>query len=412
MVITLLLFANIGSKATLFGAKTAASTQIGTDKSQCIQSFDEFAYGGPEFWTQRQPEHVLVGWQQVSTVPPGPSDMPVEYPAFSVELSRVFHGEHEIWVRGVGREGMVWLVYKPESQEWESIPRRIGNTILYSGDLFLTDDGTVWSRTQWYMGSESVDIETVSVLSIFNEDTRRFETAGVPVKIPVSQETEYYYGQAVLPWPKIILDEQNAFWILVNFDGIYRYDPVTQAFERAVNLSNTPINEAALATDGSIYLSKLNKNTKTTKALVTLTQGILLHFRPDSSTIETIEIPDAEWPIFSGMLVDHNERLWLGSIGYRDLNETWHLIHSNPEGFFRNAGDPSWATPRLILESSDGRLWYTRYLDGGGDGTAWYDPEINDGCLILGHSSIIIEDSKRQLWMVANGKLYMYSLES
>lgn len=409
LVILLLLFAIIGSKATLAGVKNAASTQIITDETQCMQSFDDFAYGGPEYWSQRQTEHTLSGWQKESTVPPGPSNMPVEYPTFSVELSRVFHDEQEIWVSGVGQEGAVWLIYKPASQEWESIPRRIGNTVLYPGDLFLTDDGTVWSRTQWHTQSESVDIETASVLGIFNEDTRRFETAGVPIEIPVSQETEYYYGQAVLPWPEIIIDERNNFWIFVSFDGIYHYDPVTQAVERVVNLSNIPINEAALATDGSIYLSKPNEFTNTTRTLFTLTQGMLLHFKPGSDNIETITIPDEAWPVFSGMHVDRNGRLWLGSIGYRDLNETWHLIHSNTEKFFDNAGDPSWATPRLILESSDGRLWYTRYSDGGGEGTAWYDPEVNDGCLILGHSSTIIEDSKQQLWMVANGTLYRYS---
>ncbi len=410
LVIVLVLFADVGSKAVFSGVKSTASTPIGTDVSQCMQSFDEFAYGGPGFWPQRQTEYVLSGWQQVSTVPPGPSNMQVEYPTFSVELSREFHEEQEIWVSGVGQEGAIWLIYKPESQEWESIPRRIGNTVLYSGDLFLAADGTIWSRTQWYPHAVSINIETVSVLSIFNEDTRRFETADVPVEIPVSRETEYYYGQAVLPWPEIILDEQNVFWILVNFDGIYRYDPVMQTVERVVNLANTPINEAALSTDGSMYLSKPNENANITKTLVTLTQGMLLHFKPGSDNIETIKTPDEEWPVFSGMLVDHTGRLWLGSIGYRDLNDTWHLIHSNTEEFFDNAGDPSWATPKLILESSDGRLWYTRYLDGGGEGVAWYDPEVNDGCLILGHSSTVIEDSKQQLWMVANGKLYRYSL--
>lgn len=404
LVIIPLLFAVIGSKATLLGVK---NTAFGTAESQCMQSFVDFAYGGPEYWSQRQTEHALSGWQIESTVPPGPSNVPVDYPAFSVELSRVFREEQEIWVSGVGQEGAIWLIYKPESQEWEIVPRGIGNTGLYSGDLLLTKDTTVWSRTQWY---PQINIETAPVLSIFNEDTRCFETADVPIEIPVSQEAEYYYGQAVLPWPEIIIDERNIFWILVNFDGIYRYNPVTQAVERVVDLSDTPINEAVLSTDGSIYFSKPSEIANTTKALVTLTQGMLRHFKPDSGDIETIKTPKEEWPVFSGMLVDHNGWLWLGSIGYRDLNETWHLIHSNTEEFFDNAGDPSWATPMLILESSDGRLWYTRFLDGGGEGTAWYDPEANDGCLILGHSSIVIEDSKQQLWMVANGKLYRYSL--
>jgi hypothetical protein len=319
------------------------------------------------------------------------------------------NGRQEIWLSGYQEEA-IWLIFKPATQEWEAIPRRIGNTILYSGDLFLANDGTIWSRTQWY--NEPTNIETVSVLSIFNEETRRFETADVPVEISVTQETRYYFAQPVSTWSVIILDAKGVFWIFVSFVGIYRYDPATQTAEQVLDLPNTPINEAAIGPDGSFYLSKPNESISTNRSLASLTQGMLLHFKPSTGQIETIKTPNEEWPTFLGMRVDQHGQLWLGAIGYRDVNEHWHLIHPNPEEFFDHAGDHTWVTPELILESSDGRLWYRRYMDGSGEGVAWYDPELKTGCLIWGTSSTVIEDSKQQLWMIAYGKLYSYSLKS
>jgi hypothetical protein len=45
-----------------------------------------------------------------------------------------------------------------------------------------------------------------------------------------------------------------------------------------------------------------------------------------------------------------------------------------------------------------------------GEGTAWYDPEAGKGCLFTNLASYIVEDANKQLWMVADGKLYRYPL--
>jgi hypothetical protein len=88
------------------------------------------------------------------------------------------------------------------------------------------------------------------------------------------------------------------------------------------------------------------------------------------------------------------------------LDGSWHLIHPYPEQAFDHAGDYLWVPPSLLMESSDGKLWYNRYMDGQGDGTAWYDPKTGEGCLFADYPSTLIEDSKQQLWMAAGGKLY------
>jgi hypothetical protein len=134
---------------------------------------------------------------------------------------------------------------------------------------------------------------------------------------------------------------------------------------------------------------------------------MLYQFVPKSNEIVLIDIPDGTWPIFTGMLVDHRDRLWLGAIGYREPNSEWKLIHPDPQEYFRHAGDIYWAPPSLMLESSNGILWYKKFLDDTrASGTAWYDPQTGDGCMFTNLAVNIIEDSEQQLWLVADGKLY------
>jgi hypothetical protein len=113
------------------------------------------------------------------------------------------------------------------------------------------------------------------------------------------------------------------------------------------------------------------------------------------------------------MLVDHKGRLWLGAMGYLDTNGRWRLIHPHPRENFKHLGEAFWTPPTLILESSNGLLWYTdaKDMSGIGDGTAWYDPETRKGCLFTNLGSYMVEDAERQLWMSADGNLYRYPLE-
>ena len=63
------------------------------------------------------------------------------------------------------------------------------------------------------------------------------------------------------------------------------------------------------------------------------------------------------------------------------------------------------------MESYDGILWYNKSLD---DviisGMAWFNPNTREGCMFTNIVSNIIEDSDRQLWLAADGKLFKYQL--
>lgn len=178
----------------------------------------------------------------------------------------------------------------------------------------------------------------------------------------------------------------------------YRYNPATETSERRVELSEYPVVFVALAPDGSIYFSN---PIGVSRGVVV--EGMILQFIPETDEVTVVDFPDEPWPIFREMLFDRSGRLWLGSTGYRDLDGNWHLMIPNPEEAFEHAGEYWWVRPFLLTESSDGRLWYIRHVDGQGDGTAWYDPEIGEGCMFTDYPSNIVEDSNHQLWIIGGG---------
>jgi hypothetical protein len=215
--------------------------------------------------------------------------------------------------------------------------------------------------------------------------------------------------------PHIVLDQQGIFWIFVGFDGIYSYNPATKTTEKWIDLPELDVDYTALSPDGSIYFAH-----QSSLGNFRLVGDELYQFFPETGKVESVGLPasNEEWPIFAGLLVDHIGRLWLGSTGYRDLGGAWHLMHPYPERYFEivDTGRISyiWAFPRPILESSDGILWFQKYLDTSGqwEGTAWYDPNLGEGCLITNMPTNIVEDSHQQLWMMVDGILYRYSLNA
>jgi hypothetical protein len=58
------------------------------------------------------------------------------------------------------------------------------------------------------------------------------------------------------------------------------------------------------------------------------------------------------------------------------------------------------------MDTQDGRLWYSSLR-----GSGWVNPATAQWCLFTTYQSNILEDSTGNLWMIADGDLYKYSLE-
>ncbi len=382
---------------------------------ECIRSFDDFAYSLPESNPNARTETILPPspWEVEAAVPT--QQIAGYYPSTTVdvEIARSIQGHQEIWlienlspVDSSQSLTNVFLVYQPGSQGWKLIPSNIGNTGFFVGSLFVTSDGNLWGTTVWDTIHGQPKIENVPVLSKFNEDTQRFEFAtGAP------EISSTMFSNNFFPWPEIVLDDKNIFWIFTKNNGLYRYDPAVQRTEKQADLSGLNVTRAALSPDGSIFFEVYSEKVYSKESFFRLSDGILFQFTPATKQIAPLNIPNQSWPIFSGMLVDHNGRLWLGAIGYKEPSGDWHLVDPNPQEYFEHAGDIYWISPTLILESSSGILWYKKLLDDVRvDGTAWYDPKTGKGCMFTNVAANIIEDSEQQLWLAAAGKLFKYSL--
>jgi hypothetical protein len=382
-------------------------------KSGCIKSFAEFALPSQESIRMPEPEIVfpLPPWQFEAEI----SHQQIDgFSIFSVssEAARSIDGHQEIWLTerlmaddGEKSDRHIFLVYYPITKKTNIIPAAIGDTGTFVKDLFVMEDGSVWGKIVWDITDRAFKLDKAPVLSKFNENTRRFEFAPGVLEIQLFHELT---GDGS-SWPIILLDTQGVFWILVDKDGLYRYDPFTRTTEKQTDLSTFSIFQAALAPDRSIYFETYDAR----RLYERLVEGSLFQFNPKTRSIVPLNIPVEPWPVFYGMLVDHKDRLWLGASGFREPVNQWYLIHPNPQEIFKHLGDIFWAPPKLMLESSNGRLWYQKFLEGDttGEGTAWYNPQTGEGCMFTNIAANIIEDSEQQLWLVADEKLYKYVIK-
>jgi hypothetical protein len=399
---------------------------------ECIRSFDTFAY--QSVWYPVEDTYLpLLPWQVEIVIPMDRFEGEYTYSyGGEVLLVRSIDGHKEVWMTvslsGDNTQSSLIIIYHTDTQELESIPVSIGDTGLFTSDyvttpnLFVTNDGAVWAKTFWEPeATEPYIQETVPVLSKFNESTRQFELVDDVMEIPLvmrPDDSKYSMYPDDANQTRFVLDQLGIFWIFIQDDGLYRYDPVTGSTAKQADFPDAYVGLTALAPDGSIYFTKVDDSTtRRDEGFRLPVERWLYQFIPQTSIFIEIETPDEEWPTFSGMLIDHSNRLWLGSTGYRDTDRTWHLINPHAREFFavvdRGMWSEGWIFPTLMLETSDGRLWFQKYIDSSGhhDGAAWYDPATGEGCLFTNdYVSNIVEDDDHRLWVITQNTLYSISL--
>lgn len=367
-----------------------------TSSEECFQSFASFLASPDDFSEAVSRISPLSPWQVESTIPG-----PVE--TLPLMLARVYENHQEIWVGH--------YVYELETKEWREDPSRavfsteMGETAVTPDAYFLTRDGSIWGRNDWRSSQATAILpQSVPILSKYNEVSHRFEFAAGVLEIP-RDNPDGGWGR-----PEIVLDSDDIFWIFHTDGKIYRYDPArgqTQKWEAVI--PELLIDSAALSPDGSIYLQKARK-----AHWEHISDGDFLQFFPRTGNVVPLNAPAQSWPVvmYTSMLVDHNGRLWVDALGYREPSGYWRLTHPNLEEYSTNLGNPAWWPAIPYFESSNGILWYFRYTEiPQRDGTAWYDPMTGEGCVFTNIPSKIVEDADHNLWLVADGKLYKYKLE-
>lgn len=373
----------------------------------CYMTFEEFAYTPKvEGYGTGLPTEP---WQIESTFP---NEFVGEYHIRGIQLQVMFArsvgGNPEVWLARPSRfrreDIQSIFIYYPESGEWHPVLDTVEGTDAFIRDVHLANDGSIWGWNGWEWWADTMP--NGPVLSKYNEQIQQFEFALGMLEYPLTDDGERVgYGA--------IFDLQGNIWILVSKDGIYFYDSIAQTTTKQLDLKDITVSNLEGLSNGSIYFIDNTYSQRTEdNSRFGVFDGMLYQFFSESGELLELGIPDEEWPWFGGIVETSRGQVWFSAVGYRDLSDdSWHLLHPDPEYAFKRAGHQGYSSPRITLESSNGLLWFNKLSEDVLTGTAWYNPDTGEGCMFTDISAKIVEDDRQQLWMFADGKLYRYALE-
>jgi len=359
------------------------------DSEECIPPLTTFAY-------QVNAPRSTLSWNQI--LPHSPWQVETHLPALppntrsrdAIVLHRTYDGIDEIWVvRNItstvdilSKTITELLVYQPETQTWNEIPTELSvlDATLY--DVYMGMDGTIWAE----FATEPFPVpHGERFIAIYNQDENLFKL----VK-----------DLRNLQYAVIKFDPKGTFWIVVDYTGIYSFNPTTQEYKLNLAISDRLAygnpRGVAIAPDGSLYLAKWNE--------ILTEPTILLHYIPDTGELVEINVPLTSIDNFYDVFVDHSGRLWLDDLGWMEPNGSWYQIVRSPI-FISNKQEEArpytWPTAQLYFESSDGRLWF-----GSTNGEAWLDPDNGKWCLFTTEHAGVTEDHNQVVWAVIDELLY------
>jgi hypothetical protein len=280
-----------------------------------------------------------------------------------------------------------FAIYNTSKKTWEYISSEVGNSGVYINNLFVTSDGSIWGQNIKDENSNSTD--NTPVLSKFNEIKRVFEFVEITMQIPSFQK-EKILGR--LWFSKVYLDNQDIFWVFVHNDAIYTLDSRSSLIERHIEISNI-VTSVTSTPNGGVYFKS----------------DRLYKYVPEENEITSIYVRLEPFPEYQSILLDQKDRLWFDNLGWLDSDErTWFQIHRSPL-FITNVlwsnAEYRWKSGFIQFESSNGLIWF--YSE---NGMISLDPEKGEWCWFTTYQSNIVEDSDRNLWMIADNKLYKLPL--
>jgi len=352
------------------------------------RSFTDFAYGDP--WTvglNLKPDN---SWKIVSEIPSSILE-PVNRPEEQL-LRLLFLNQNHIWIGSIENrflESPILFRFDLKTNLWEKIPIFTINGSDRIFKVFQDNQNQVWGVT------DNPEI----VLARFDEEKRMFvgihhiKIDNIPEKIP------------------IVITAEEDLWIFTYSGAIYRYSYRADKLiiePQSVKLPLIP-SDAVYHSDGYFVIrmsTGLPGNGR-------ITDEELTYFYINQQEMIALDVPD-EWPTFLYMQFDSDGTLWFGTTGYVSVTGEWNLIHPNPQNYFSKYYSQGAQPPHLNLISSDGRLWFDKYVDMGYqyEGTAWYDPNSGEGCMFTTYPSHVVEGKDSDLWILVDGNLYTLDISS
>ena len=394
-------------------------TELGTvlttaTEHECIHPLENFSFlpsGGER--KGPKPDYQLPGhpWQETTDIPYRPSSQEAGLNWASLDLIQEINAKNEIWITINGSDTKL-VRYQIDSQQWQNVDstteqkEKLGNSPL----LVKDKNNLIWLPRN-YSWDAKVEINT-PMLSVYDEEKGRFQTI---LTVNDFLSSESLAENSSIEINDIQLDSKGTFWFIVSFDmdgknwqyKLFSFSPSTHQLEQHFsNLEYAPRNNISfvISSDDIIILLDWEKE-------------ILVEYDISKNKSTTINIPnqvvtnsnEPNQNLNSAKLfLDNQQRLWIDDRGWLDLfpQGDWHIVIRSPifiyYQYYGN-GIWSWLLPTFSFESDDGRLWYSSLR-----GTGWVNTETSQWCLFSTYSSNVVKDSKGNLWMIADGKLYKH----
>ncbi|MFS8120515.1 MAG: hypothetical protein ACMG55_18815 [Microcoleus sp.] len=291
------------------------------------------------------------------------------------------------------------ILYNPENATFTNLTLETPYAI--SRDFNFTADGSIWVRNIFTPEND----KNFPILSKYNYDsnsntlTLERDVAFYPDTFTSEDLSSQFYDGELINQTRLLIDNDGAIWFFPPSRAIYRYDPSVGKINEVAQLPNLVVSYVAANETKTIFFTGYSPATGP------LSERL---FSFDTKLYEANEIVYRlePWPLLgSNLKFDRSGRLWFGGLGWMESDEKWMQLIRQPifvlYGQSQDPLSPRWRNPFLLLESSDGRLWFTSE-----NGNAWLDLEKEKWCWFTTYQSNIVEDSDHNLWMVADGKLY------
>jgi hypothetical protein len=376
-----------------------------TAAAECIPPLETFAYPVLEKSSDPVPGkdfqvYPPIPWKNVASLENAQG-------LVALKMIRMETDHTEIWILiSLPDKRHEFRIFYPESGGWKTISAETKFEGIHIEELFMGPDNTLWGSISAYK-PEALNVSPPSFLSKYNEDTEQFEFENALQSIPLEDIDSLGYA---IP-PQIRLDRQGTFWIFASGDAIYSYNPKEQLVNEHIKIPDIEVSDPIIAPDNTIYFTHFNtQGHPTSDCMLTNRCKEILHFMPNEKRLEQITFGIIDpGVVITNLLVDHAGNLWVGGVAWLNPSGKWYRIFDSPV-FLRNfrwsSVEERWQAPYIIMESSDGRLWFRS-----DNGMTWLDPEKGEWCWFTTEQSNIVEDQEHNLWMVADNKLYKLELE-
>ncbi len=355
-----------------------------TTEDKCIQpkvTFKFYTLGpGGQVSTEKN-VYPLPPWKPVLS-------LPVNYAGYSLFFARGTGNSVEIWMRGDKK-----LIYHVKERKLEEITNSFGwPYIASSGKMFA-------------FGHEFI--------SVYDEISQKFKPLIFPEALPPDTGKEYF--------ERYFDQKHEIFWFFQEkgtpYDGIspgytiYSADPNSLTTRKRAETEPGYMSSKAIAPDGTIYFTLLRDGKGWDQS-----RFDIYRFDPKTNSIDIVPrtTSDGVYLIslhsFPDVFVDSKGNLWAGAQGFRTSNGVWYQVLPSPilvspvGEWVTDYGYYSIDDPMFVMESSDGRLWFSLIHQG----MIWLDPNKGEWCWFTTYQSNIVEDLNGNLWMIANGALYQY----